>query len=62
MPAVKPAQPDCVKAAYAKLSAEAEALSAEHGTDTETFRALIAARKEALVSDAALNAAGCKVP
>ena len=54
--------PDCVAAAYAKLGEETKVLAAIHGADTPAFAVAHASRKEALVSQAALDAAGCKIP
>jgi hypothetical protein len=53
--------PDCVARAYAQLADETFALAVVHGEGTPAFRAAYAARKGALVSQAALDAAGCKV-
>ena len=53
--------PACLLARYAALDAKVLALKAKHGKDKAGFDAEHATEKKALVGDAALAAAGCKV-
>jgi len=52
--------PACVKNAYDALRAKTPSIRAKHPTDDVAFTAEYAKEKDALVSDAALAAAGCK--
>lgn len=58
-PAVLPQHSPCVARAYAALAIRRDALLAHHGGPSAAFDSEYARLKKSLVSDAALEAAGC---